>query len=259
MIVIKSPREIALMKKAGELTAKVFEVVGPLVKPGVSTQYLSDMAEKVIVEGGGRAASKGYGGFPGAICVSVNECLVHGFPNPKRILRDGDIVSLDVVAELNGYMGDACRTYAVGICPESKLRLIEKTKECFKSALKVIRPGCHVGDISHAIEKTAREAGYSVTRLFTGHGIGSEMHEDPNIPCYGIEGTGPILKENMTIAVEPMVMEGSDQMRILGNGWEAVSRDGKPNAHYENTILITEDGYEILTLTKDERKEYGYE
>lgn len=259
MIIIKSPREIALMREAGKLTAKVFEVVGPLVKPGVSTQYLNDMAEKTIVEGGGRAASKGYGGFPGAVCISVNECLVHGFPSERRILQDGDIVSIDVVVELNGYHGDACRTYPVGICPESKLLLIKRTKECFWNAMKVVKDGAHVGDISNAIEETAKQYGYSVPREFTGHGIGREMHEDPYVPCYGIAGTGPMLRENMTIAVEPMVMEGKNSIRVLKNGWEALSKDGKPNAHYENTIVITKDGFEPLTLTPEERKEYGYE
>ena len=155
MIIIKSHREIELMKKAGALTAKVFEVVGPLVKPGVSTLYLSEMAEKVINEGGGIAASKGYGGFPGAVCTSVNECLVHGIPSEKRILQDGDILSLDVVALLNGYHGDACRTYPVGICPESKLRLIKVTEECFWNAVKKVKEGAHLGDVEHAIQVTA--------------------------------------------------------------------------------------------------------
>jgi len=248
MIIIKSPREIALMRDAGALTAKVFEVVGPLVKPGVSTEYLSEMAEKVIVEGGGIAASKGYGGFPGAICTSVNEVLVHGIPSPKRILRDGDIVSLDVVAKLNGYHGDACRTYPVGISKEEELRLIKVTEECFFHAVSKVRDGAHLGDVEHAIQEVAEENGYSVPLEFTGHGIGREMHEDPYIPCYGKEGTGPILREGMTIAIEPMVMSGRNALRVLKDGWTAVSKDGKPSAHYENTLLVTKDGYEILTL-----------
>ena len=182
MIIIKSPREIELMRKASALTAKVFEVVGPLVKPGVTTQYLADMAEKVIIEGGGISAEKGYCGFPGAICTSVNEVLVHGIPSPKRVLRDGDIVSLDVVSLLDGYNGDACRTYAVGICPENKLKLIRVAEECFWNAVKLVHEGAHLGDISHAIQVTAESNGYSVPLEFTGHGIGREMHEDPYIP-----------------------------------------------------------------------------
>ncbi len=247
MIIIKSPREIELMRKAGALTAKVFDVVGPLVKPGVSTLYLSEMAEKVITEGGGVAASKGYGGFPGAICTSVNEVLVHGIPSENRILTDGDIISLDVVARLNDYHGDACRTYPVGICKEENLRLIEVTEKCFWNAVSKVHEGAYLGDVEHAIQKTAEENGYSVPLEYTGHGIGREMHEDPYIPCYGKEGSGPILRAGMTLAIEPMVMMGKNKLRILKDGWTAVSKDGKPSAHYENTILVTKDGYELLT------------
>lgn len=247
MIIIKSPREIALMREAGKLTAKVFEAVGPMVKPGVSTLYLSEMAEKVITEGGGIAASKGYGGFPGAICTSVNEVLVHGIPSPKRILRDGDIISLDVVAKLNGYCGDACRTYPVGICKESVLRLIKVTEECFYNAIALVKEGVHLGDVCHEIGKTANDNGYSVPLEYTGHGIGEEMHEDPYIPDYGTPGTGPILKEGMTLAIEPMVMMGSNKLRVMKDGWTTVSKDGLPSAHYENTVLVTKDGCEILT------------
>ncbi len=247
MIIIKSPREIELMRKAGALTAKVFDVVGPLVKPGVSTLYLSEMAEKVINEGGGEAASKGYGGFPGAICTSVNEVLVHGIPSDKRILTDGDIISLDVVAKLDGYHGDACRTYPVGICKEERIRLIRVTEECFYNAVSKIHEGAYLGDVEHAIQTTAEANGYSLPLEYTGHGIGREMHEDPYIPCYGKEGTGPILKAGMTLAIEPMVMMGKNKLRILNDGWTAVSKDGEPSAHYENTVLVTESGYEILT------------
>lgn len=247
MIIIKSPREIELMRKAGALTAKVFDVVGPLVKPGVSTLYLSEMAEKVIAEGGGVAASKGYGGFPGAICSSVNEVLVHGIPSANRILTDGDIISLDVVAKLGDYHGDACRTYPVGICKEENLRLIEVTEMCFWNAVSKVHEGAYLGDVEHAIQKTAEENGYSVPLEYTGHGIGREMHEDPYIPCYGEEGSGPLLKAGMTLAIEPMVMMGKNKLRILKDGWTAVSKDGKPSAHYENTILVTKDGYELLT------------
>lgn len=247
MIIIKSPREIELMRKAGRLTAHVFEVVGPLVKPGVSTLYLSNMAEKVITEAGGIAASKGYGGFPGAICTSVNEVLVHGIPSEKQILQDGDIVSLDVVATLNGYNGDACRTYAVGICPAEKLRLIKVTEECFWNGASKIREGVHLGDVCHAIQMTAESNGYSVPLEYTGHGIGREMHEDPYIPDYGEAGVGPILKTGMTLAIEPMVMMGRNALRTLKDGWTTLSKDGKPSSHYENTIVVTKDGYEVLT------------
>jgi methionyl aminopeptidase len=247
MIIIKSPREISLMRAAGRLTAMVFEKVGPMVKPGVSTLELSEAADKVITDGGGIAASKGYGGFPGAICTSVNEVLVHGIPSSKRILADGDIVSLDVVAKLNGYCGDACRTYAVGIVPEHLLRLIKVTEQCFYNGVSFVKDGAKLGDVEHAIGATAKANGYSVPLEYTGHGIGEEMHEDPYIPDYGEAGTGPVLREGMTLAIEPMVMEGKCALRTLKDGWTTVSKDGKYSSHYENTILVTKDGYEILT------------
>jgi len=247
MIIIKSPREIELMRKAGRVVALVFEKVGPMVKPGVSTLALSEAAEAVIRGEGALPSSKGYGGFPAAICASVNEVLVHGIPSERKILQDGDIVSLDVTAELNGYQGDACRTYAVGICPEAKLKLIKVTEQCFWNAMTLVKEGVHLGDIEHMIQVTAESNGYTTPREYTGHGIGREMHEDPYIPDYGEEGTGPILREGMTLAIEPMVMMGSNKLRTLRDGWTAVSKDGKPSAHYENTLAVTKDGYEILT------------
>lgn len=248
MIIIKSPREVALMHQAGLLLAHVYEVVGPLVQPGVSTQYLADVCEKVIRDGGGVPAEKNYEGYPGAICASVNEELVHGIPSPKRILHDGDIVSLDIVVELNGYNADACRTYPVGICPEKVLRLIKVTEECFWNGVKEVKEGVRLGDVSAAIQLTAESNGYSVPLDYTGHGIGREMHEDPYIPDYGTKGNGPLLKEGMTLAIEPMVMSGSNKLRVLQDGWTAVSKDGKPSAHYENTLAVTKNGYEILTM-----------
>jgi methionyl aminopeptidase len=248
MIIIKSPREIALMRQAGQLLAHVYEVVGPLVQPGVSTQDLADICEKTIRAGGGIPAEKNFEGYPGAICASVNEELVHGIPSKKRILHDGDIVSLDIVVELNGYNADACRTYPVGICSEKVLRLIKVTEECFWNGVKEVKEGAHLGDVSNAIQQTAESNGYSVPLDYTGHGIGREMHEDPYIPDYGTRGSGPILKEGMTLAIEPMVMSGSNKLRVLKDGWTAVSKDGKPSAHYENTLVVTKDGYEILTM-----------
>jgi methionyl aminopeptidase len=248
MIIIKSPREIALMRQAGQLLAHVYEVVGPLVQPGVSTQELADVCEKTIRDGGGVPAEKNYEGYPGAICASVNEELVHGIPSRKRILHDGDIVSLDIVVELNGYNADACRTYPVGICSEKVLRLIKVTEECFWNGVKEVKEGAFLGNVSNAIQLTAESNGYSVPLDYTGHGIGREMHEDPYIPDYGTRGSGPILKEGMTLAIEPMVMSGSNKLRVLKDGWTAVSKDGKPSAHYENTLVVTKDGYEILTM-----------
>lgn len=252
MIIIKSPREIELMKKAGEVVGKVFVALEGNIKPGMSTQDVADMAEKVIRDNGAYPTFLNYSGFPGAVCVSVNEEVVHGIPSKKRILRDGDIVSVDVGATLDGYIGDACRTYPVGICKENALRLIEVTKQSFFEGVKYARPGNHLGDISHAIQAYCESKGYSLIRDYTGHGVGSHLHEDPYIPNYGPAGVGPILKEGMTLAIEPMVAEGGFAVRIMKDGWVAKTRDGKLSCHYENSIVITKDGYEILTTTKEE-------
>lgn len=247
MIIIKSPREIELMAEAGRVVAKVFEEVGPLVKPGVSTLELNAAAEAVIRREGAIPSELGYQGYPASICASVNEVILHGIPSEKKILRDGDIVSLDLCATKNGYVGDACRTYPVGICGERALRMIKIAEECFQAAVSLVRPGVHLGDISHAIEATAAKYGCSVPRDFTGHGIGTSMHEDPYIPCYGEPGTGPILREGMTICIEPMILEHHNAVRIMKDGWTVVAKDGGLTAHYENTLAVTSSGYRILT------------
>ena len=247
MIIIKSPREIELMAEAGRVVAKVFEEVGPRVKPGVSTLELNDAAEAVIRREGAIPSELGYQGYPASICASVNEVILHGIPSEKKILRDGDIVSLDLCATKNGYVGDACRTYPVGICGERALRMIKIAEECFQAAVSLVRPGVHLGDISHAIEATAAKYGCSVPRDFTGHGIGTSMHEDPYIPCYGEPGTGPILREGMTICIEPMILEHHNAVRIMKDGWTVVAKDGGLTAHYENTLAVTSSGYRILT------------
>lgn len=247
MIIIKSPREIELMKKAGEVVAKVFEALEGNIKPGMTTLDVANIAEKVIRDNGAYPTFLNYSGYPGAVCVSVNDELVHGIPSKKRVLRDGDIVSVDVGATLNGYVGDACRTYPVGICKENALKLIEVTKQSFFEGCKFARPGAHLGDISHAIQVYCEKHGYSLPREYTGHGVGSHLHEDPYIPNYGPAGSGPILKEGMCLAIEPMVNEGHFALRLMKDGWTAKTRDGKLSCHYENSIVITKDGYEILT------------
>lgn len=247
MISLKNKREIELMKEAGEVLIECFSRLQSFIKPGVTTLEIAELVDKTMSELGAINAEKGYGGFPGAACVSVNECLVHGIPSAKKVLRDGDIVSVDLVACKRGYHADACRTYPVGIVKEEHLRLIKTTEECFEIALSMIRPGIHLGDICHAIEAHARENGYTVAREYTGHGIGKEMHEDPFIPNYGTPGKGPILKEGMTLAIEPMVLMGKNALRLLPDGWGAVSRDGKYSAHYENTVAVTADGAIVLT------------
>ena len=253
MIIVKSPREIALMKEAGQLVAKVFETVEPLIKPGISTYEINRVAEKVIYEGGGTCPCKGYYDYPAGTCVSVNDTLIHGIPSKKIILKEGDIVSLDVVANLKGYCADATRTYGVGILKESVKKLMQVTKDAFYEGIKAAKPKNRVGDISAAIQHYVESYGYNVSRDFTGHGIGKNMHEDPSVPNYGIAGTGPLLQPGMALAIEPMVLEGKKETRILGDGWTVKSKDGKLTCHYENTIIITESGNEIITLTEGEK------
>ena len=253
MIIVKSPREIALMKEAGQLVAKVFETVAPLIKPGISTYEINRVAEKVIEKAGGTCPCKGYYDYPAGTCVSVNETLIHGIPSQKIILREGDIVSLDVVANLKGYCADATRTFLVGTCKDSVKQILDVCTKAFYEGIKQAKPGNRVGDISAAIQHYVESHGYNVARDFTGHGIGKSMHEDPSVPNYGIAGTGPLLQKGMTIAVEPMILEGKKETRILGDGWTVKSKDGKLTCHYENTIVITEDGNEIITLTEGEK------
>lgn len=255
MIIIKSPREIELLRSAAEVVALVFEELEPLIKPGVSTQELNDAAEAIIRREGAIPTELGYYGYPASICASVNEVLVHGIPSPKKILKDGDIVTIDLCATKNGYVGDAARTFPVGICSSRALKMIDVAKECFEEALKVVRPGNRVGDIGHAIEKTAKAHGCSVVREYTGHGIGTHMHEDPYIPCYGKEGTGDILREGMTICIEPMILEHRPEVRVLKDGWTVVAKDGGLTAHHENTLVVTSTGYEILSKLKGKEEQ----
>ena len=242
------------MKDAGRLVAKVFETVEPHIKPGVSTYEINKIAEDVIYAGGGSCPCKGYYDYPAGTCVSVNDTLIHGIPSKKIILKEGDIVSLDVVANLKGYCADATRTFLVGTCRESVRKILDVCQKAFYEGVKAAKPGNHVGDISASIQKYVESFGYNVARDFTGHGIGKGMHEDPAVPNFGIEGTGALLKPGMALAIEPMILEGKKDTRILGDGWTVKSKDGKLTCHYENTIIITEEGNEIITLTEGEKK-----
>lgn len=254
MIIVKSPREIELMKEAGKLVAKVFETVEPLIRPGISTYEINEIAERVIYEGGGSCPCKGYYDYPAGTCVSVNETLIHGIPSKKIKLQDGDIVSLDVVACLKGYCADATRTFMVGTCKDNVKQIVKVCKDAFYEGIKQAKPGNRVGDISAAIQHYVESHGYNVARDFTGHGIGKNMHEDPSVPNYGIAGTGPILQKGFALAVEPMILEGRKDTRILGDGWTVKSKDGRLTCHYENTIIITDEGNEIITLTEGEKQ-----
>ena len=256
MIIVKSPREIELMKKAGEVVAKVFEECSKLMKPGVSTYEINEKAEEVIFSSGCTAPCKGYYDYPAGTCVSVNDTLIHGIPSKKIISRDGDIVSLDVVANYQGYCADATRTFKIGVVSDRASRLMDVCKSAFFNGVSLIKPGVHLGDVQEAIQKTVESNGYNVARDFTGHGIGKGMHEDPSIPNFGKAGSGPVLQKGMALAIEPMILEGRKDTRILGDGWTVKSKDGKLTCHYENTIVVTEDGYEIITLTEEEKKLY---
>lgn len=235
-----------LIREASRIVAQVLKELESFIVPGVTTKQISQKAEQIIRNAGAIPASKGYCGYPEAICTSVNDVIVHGIPNNKK-LKEGDIVSCDVVVTYQGYNGDACRTYRVGKVSEEADRLIRVTEECLEKALELVKPGIHLSDISSAIQKYAEENGYSIVREFTGHGIGRNMHEDPMIPNYGEPGRGPILKEGMTLAIEPMVLQGSKECYVLDDGWTAKTVDGKLASHHENTIVVTKEGYEILT------------
>ena len=207
----------------------------------------------MIYAGGGSCPCKGYYDYPAGTCVSVNDTLIHGIPSKKIILKEGDIVSLDVVAGLKGYCADATRTFGVGILKESVKQLMQVTKDAFYKGIEQAKPNNHIGDISSAIQQYVESFGYNLARDFTGHGIGRGMHEDPTVPNFGIAGTGALIKPGMTLAIEPMVLEGKKETRVLGDGWTVKSKDGKLTCHYENTIVITEDGNEIITLTEGEK------
>ena len=251
-IIIKSPREIALIKKAGSIIADLFDYLKVHTRAGISTKELDKLAESFIRSHGGIPTCKGYEGFPGAICISVNDTLLHGIPSKSIILKDGDIVSYDVCVTYEGYIADACRTFPVGEVTSEAKRLMETTKRCFFEAVKLIKPGVHLGDISQKIYETGTSEGYTLTRDYGGHGVGREMHEDPFVLNYGEKGTGVILKKGMVIAIEPMLNEGKVELYTLDDGWTVKTLDGKLSCHYENTIAITDDGYEILTLEKGE-------
>lgn len=251
-IIIKSPREIALIKKAGSILADTFDYLKVHTRAGISTKELDKLAESFIRSHGGIPTCKGYEGFPGAICISVNDTLLHGIPSKSIILKDGDIVSYDICVTYEGYIADACRTFPVGEISSEAKRLLDTTKKCFFEAVKLVKPGVHLGDISQKIYETGTSEGYTLTRDYGGHGVGREMHEDPFVLNFGEKGTGPILKKGMVIAIEPMLNEGKVELYTLDDGWTVKTLDGKLSCHYENTIAITDDGYEILTLEKGE-------
>lgn len=246
MIIVKSKNELAIMQEAGRIVAGALEVVKNAVAPGITTAELDKLAKEYIISQGATPAFKGYQGYPANICTSVNDQVVHGIPGPIA-LKEGDIISVDIGAFYKGYCGDAARTYPVGKVSSEALDLIKVTKEAFFKGLEFARVGYRVSDISHAIQVYVEERGYSVVKALVGHGIGQEMHEEPQVPNFGPPGRGPRLREGMTLAIEPMVNQGTDQVRILEDGWTVITQDGSLSAHYEHTIAITKDQPLILT------------
>ena len=251
MIKIKSAEQIEQMKVAGALSKTALRRVGAMVRPGVSTFELDQLAEQIIRMHGGTPAFKGYCGFPGTICASLNEAVVHGIPNPDIILRDGDILSVDTGAIVNGWVGDNAWTFFCGKPSDEARALCEVTLDCLKAGIEQAVPGNRIGDIGHAIQQLAESNGYGVLRDYVGHGVGRVMHEEPNVPNYGKAGRGIKLEAGMVIAIEPMITMGSPRVKTGRDGWLVSTRDGLPAAHYENTIAITEDGPVVLTADED--------
>ena len=255
MVTIKSKKEIELMREACKIVALTHQAIEQAIKPGISTAELDKIAENTMKKYGAISAEKGYNPgikgvppYPAATCISVNDEVIDGIPSAKRILKDGDIVSVDLVALKNGYNGDAARTYFVGNVSKDAKRLVEVTKQAFFEGIKYAKKGNRIGDISHAIGEYVKSQGYSVVREFEGHGIGKDMHEEPEIPNYGKAGRGIRLEPGMTLAVEPMVIQGKPNILELEDGWTIITEDGSLAAHYENTILITENEPEVLTM-----------
>ena len=246
MISIKSDREIELMKIAGEITGSTHKHLIPHINPGITTKELDKIAEDYIRSRGATPSFKNYEGYPGSICTSINDEVVHGIPGNRK-LKDGDIISIDIGACYKGYHGDSAWTYKVGTISPEKEYLMEHTEKALFEGLSTIHDGSRVGDIGYAVEKYAHEHNLSVVEELVGHGVGQELHESPDVPNYGKQGTGPILREGMVIAVEPMLNLGTKEVFILDDDWTIITGDGQPSAHFEHTVLVTKDGYTILT------------
>lgn len=249
MIYIKTPEEIAKLRAASDLVSRTLGEVAKWVAPGVTTLRLDTIAKEFILDNGGKPACLGYHGFPGTLCIEVNETVVHGFPS-NYTLREGDIIGTDCVVELDGYNGDSCYTFAVGRIDEKTERLLKVTKESLYKGIAAAQGGKRVGDIANAVQTYCEHNGYSVVREMCGHGIGKSMHEDPEVPNYGRRGIGAMLKPGMVICIEPMINMGSKNIIFERDGWQTRTRDRKPSAHFEHEILITETEPEILTTFK---------
>ena len=247
MIIVKTSEQLALMRKAGRITAEALLVARDMIRPGISTKEIDTKIRNFIEKCDAVPSFLGYGGFPGSACISINEQVIHGIPSSKVILREGDIVKIDVGARYRGYNGDSARTYPVGKVSDEALRLISVTERSFYEAMRFAKAGCRVGDLGFAVESFVISNGFSVVRDFVGHGVGAQLHEEPEIPNFGRAGRGARLYAGMTLAVEPMVNAGTHGVRVKNDGWTVVTLDGKLSAHYENSIAITESDPIVLT------------
>lgn len=248
MIQLKNAAQIAIMKEAGRITGEALCLAGEAVKEGVTTKYLDDIIRNHIVKSGAKPSFLGYGGFPGSACISINDEVIHGIPSKNKILKDGDIVKIDVGAFYKGFHGDSANTFAVGNVSDEAKRLIEAAKTSFEKGIEAAMPGNRLGDIGSAIEEQVKKYGFSVVRKFVGHGIGKELHEDPSVPNYGTPGHGVKLCKGMALAIEPMVNAGTHEVYVLPDGWTVKTKDGKLSAHYEHTNILTDDG--VISTTR---------
>ncbi len=246
MITIRNEDEIELLRRAGEIVGDTHHYLEKFIKPGITTKELDKLAYDFIISKGATPSCLGYEGFPATLCTSINDEVVHGIPGPRK-LKNGDIITIDIVACYKGYHGDSAWTYAVGTIDDKKKYMMEHTEKALFEGLKMVKPGNRVGDISHAIEKYATDHHMGVVRELVGHGVGTDMHEDPEVPNFGTKNTGPRLKPGMVICIEPMLTFGKRYVYLDDDEWTVHTEDGSPAAHYEHTVLVTEDGYEILT------------
>lgn len=248
MVYIKSEKEIDLMREPCKIVKDTLAFVETKIAAGMTTKEVDELVERYIRSAGAYPSCLGYGGFPASACISVNEMVVHGIPDQQTVLKEGDIVSVDLCAYKNGYHGDACRTFKIGKVSSELERLVQVTEECFFKGIEGLKAGTPLYDIGYRVQKHAESNGFGVIRSYTGHGIGKEMHEDPSVPNFGRMGTGMRLRAGTVICVEPMITQGTWRVKMLPDGWGAVTQDGKCAAHYENTLVVREDGVEILTL-----------
>ncbi len=250
MIQLKTPEQIEIMKVAGRITGEALLVAKELIKEGITTKQIDDKIRMYIKKCGAKPTFLGYGGFPGSACISINDEVIHGIPSNSKVLKNGDIVKIDVGAQWKGFTGDSAATFAVGEISENAKKLIKTTEECFFKGIEAIEKtqNPRIGDLGYAIASHAHQNGFSVVEQYTGHGVGAELHEDPNVPNYGTQGRGVRIYPGMTLAIEPMINEGTEKVKVLKDGWTVVTADGKLSAHYEHSIAVTNNG--IILLTK---------